>query len=246
MSNFEKLVLQKSDSFTTFGTASLYSKVTGTFDSTETSMYAEVVGLAGSTGYGGASLANQTERYLLATTSFESPSTYDVYASFDSSNMISTSQTINGYMSDSSSWTVTPTGHDNFSSLQSSLEDDGKHFVTYQNGNYYRYILLLDKNNLGSSGSGSGSSSAADTSLLSWAYSSQSATDPDTLIDWATHNPDYSITEDTTDWKTDILAKVTAKGLNIDSLVAEYLFEDSVRGNNMKITFKDYITNKIN
>lgn len=248
MSSYQKLLLQSTDDFTTFGSTALYTNVSGTFDATETSMYAEVIGLPSSTGYGGASLGNQTHRYLLATATKEDTSSgivYDANTTFDQNSMYTNSQTINGYLADNSGWTITPTGHTSFSAVQTALEDDGKHFITFAHpgANFTRYHLLIDKNNLGG---GSGSSSSSGTSLTSWAYSSQSATDPNVLLDWTTPTPDFTITPDSTDWKTDILAKVTAKGLNIDNLVVEYLFEQSIRHDYQKQSFKDYVINKIN
>ena len=240
MSNFQKILLQKADSFSTFGTTGLYTS-SSTFDSTETSMYAEVISLASSTGYGGASLANQTERYLFATTSFESPSTYDVYTSFDSSHMSSSSQTIDGYLSDSLNWTVTPSGHDNFTSLQSSLEDDGKHFITYQNGNYYRYILLIDKNNLANSSSGSGSSSAADTSLISWAYSSQTNSDPNQIIGWDAVTPTIAQQGTPLDWRTNLRNKITSSTHDKETLIFDYLVDEEMKRN---YTFHEYLAKK--
>jgi len=241
MSNFNKMLLARTDdlssSTTTWGNQTFYSS---TFDSTETSMYTAIVGLASTTLYGGASLGNQTERYLVAFTDFDSAtSTYNPYIH---GRLPTPAISVESFLSNTLS-AYTFSGGITFSAIQTSLEDDGKHFDngTYSGNNEIQYMLVVDKNNLTS-----GSSGSAATSLTSWAYSSQSATDPDILIDWTTPTPDFSITEDTTDWKADILTKVTAKGLNIDSLVADYLFEQSIRDINTKLSFKDYVISKIN
>lgn len=227
MSSYQKLLLQSTDDFTTFGSTALYTNASGTFDATETSMYAEVVGLASTTGYGGASLGNQTHRYLLATATHEDTSSgivYDANTAFDQTSMSNNSQTINGYLADNSGWTITPSGHTSFSAIQTALEDDGKHFITYEHSgaNFSRFHLLVDKNNLGG---GSGSSSSSSHSLTSWAYSSQSATNPDILIDWSTPTPDFSITPDTTDWKTDLDSAITTAGLTKQDLINDFLYE---------------------
>lgn len=227
----------------------LYTKPSGTFTNTQTSMYAEIIGLASTTNYGGASLGNQTERYLLAWCGTGSSPDSNVGSNqinhwSDGTNSLN--DFLNTYSSSSDNYVFNP-NNETFSSLTSSLEDDGQYFgditatISGTPDNYY--FMIIDKNNLGG---GSGSSSSSGTSLTSWAYSSQSATDPNVLLDWTTPTPDFSITEDTTDWKADILAKVTAKGLNIDSLVADYLFEQSIRDVTQKLSFKDYVINKIN
>ena len=249
MSNFTKLVLVKTDDFTQSITSTdiaLYTKPSGTFDSTETSMYAEVIGLASTTGYGGASLGNQSERYLMAYASWNS-SSYDSYTTSqyngDLSNLYSPNTILNNF--ESGNYTASPAGHQ-FSTFQTNLEDDGKHFITFNNsnGNDQFFFLIVDKNSLGG---GSGSSSSAGTSLISWAHSSQSETDPDTLIDWDNQQiSQVTYTDDSTDWKTDLLAKVTAKGLNIDNLLIDYQLEKSIDFRNKNITFKDYVINKIN
>ena len=229
MSSFQKLLLAKADSTTASTTNwALYNKPSGTFDSTETSMYAEVIGLASTTYYGGASLGNQTERYLMAVAFKETTSSGTVYDGQTSATYSSatTSTTMENILTPSSSpYTYTP-NHQSFIDMQTSLEDDGKHFIsttwTISGTTYDRYFLFVDKNSLGG---GSGSSSSSGTSLTSWAYSSQSSTDPNTLIDWTTPTPDYSITADTTDWQTDLIAKITAKGLTIQDLVNAYALE---------------------
>lgn len=255
MSQYQKLLLQSTDDFTTFGSTALYTNASGTFDATETSMYAEVVGLASTTGYGGASLGNQTHRYLLATATKQDSSSgivYDANTAFDQNYMSSNSQSINTYLADSSGWTVTPTGHTSFSAIQTSLEDDGKHFITYAHSgaSFTRYHLLIDKNNLGG---GSGSSSSSSSSAMSWAYSSQSATDPNVLLDWTTPTPDYSVTTDLTDWKADLKSKITAKGLSASDLLLDWELEmnnqhRSIDPNNQNTinNFIEYINKKIN
>ena len=241
MSTHTKLILHRSAlPSTVTSNWALYTKGSGTFENTESSMYAEVISLASTTGYGGASLSNQTERYLFAYAHKTDSLTSSTISHWgDGTHSIDT--WLNTYASSSTTFTFTP-NNETFSTIQSSLEDDGKYFFTVTDGGSDEYYgLIVDKTSLGS-----GSSSSSGTSLTSWAYSSQSATDPEILIDWTTPTPDYSITEDSTDWKADILAKVTAKSLDINSLIADYLLEDSVRTLNQKITLKDYLTYKIN
>lgn len=225
MSNYNKLLLGRADDFTTAHmNYAIYTKVSGTFDATETSMYSEVISLASTTGYGGASLSNQTERYLIAMTDFDaSTNNYNPYIStrIPSSNTSFEGlfqNTFNGY---------SPINSTSFSTIQTDLEDDGKHFFasTHSSNQETQYLLIVDKNNLSSSGGGSSSSSG--TSLTSWAYSSQSATDPNVLIDWTTPTPDYSITADSTDWQADLIAKITAKGLTIQDLANAYALENA-------------------
>lgn len=243
--SYTKLALSKTNDLSTSNTWALYTKPSGNFTNTETSMYSEVISLASTTGYGGASLGNQTERYLCAIAT-DGNSVVDAQTDAKYTDYLNNTRSVENVFSTESAYTFTP-NHTTFSAMQTALEDDGKHFITasatFGGAPYNIYFLIVDKNSLGG---GSGSSSSSGTSLTSWAYSSQSATDPNILLDWTTPTPDFSITEDTTDWKADILAKVTAKGLNIDSLVADYLFEQSIRDVTQKLSFKDYVINKIN
>lgn len=221
MSLHEKLLLGKTDDFTTAISWGLHTNSSTRFDHTETSMYSRVIGLPASTNFGGASLSNQTERYLVAMTDYDaSNNAYDPYiASRQPSGTLSVedllSQTFSAY---------TFSGGITFSAFQTSLEDDGKHFDTgtFSGNQETQYLLIIDKNNLGS---GSGSSSSSSHSLTSWAYSSQSATDPDILIDWATPTPDFSITQDTTDWSADLDTAITTAGLNKQNLINDFLYE---------------------
>jgi len=232
MSNYEKLALYKANDLTVASTTAnwgLFTNVTSTFDATETSMYSEVISLASSTGFGGASLGNQTERYLVAIATDKvtsSGTVYDDQTSAKRTDHMNNNRSLNDiFTSEGSVYTFTP-NHTSFSAAQTSIEDDGKHFIssTWAIGadTYNVYYLIIDKNNLGS---GSGSSSSSGTSLTSWAYSSQSATDPDILIDWSTPTPDFSITQDTTDWTTDLDSAITTAGLNKQNLINDFLYE---------------------
>ena len=251
MSSYNKLLLGKANDFTSAHiNYANYTKPSGTFDATETSMYAEVVGLASSTYYGGASLANQSERYLIAMTDFDaSTGNYNPYIHSRNPNNDGTgSVSFEGLFSGTFSG-YSPINSTTFSGIQTDLENDGKHFFasTHSTNQETQYLLIVDKNSLGS-----GSSSSSGTSLTSWAYSSQSATDPNILIDWSTPTPDYSITADSTDIKADIKAKVTAHGSNIDTLMLDYFLDHYIdqRQKNTQVTslnnFIEYINKKIN
>lgn len=219
------------------------------FVNTQTSMYTAVIGLQSSTGYGGASLGNQSERYLLAVagtgTEQDSNISSAYRAELNSGTGTSFSSWLADFLAHASGYGFTPDPYfNNFNALQDDLEDDGQYLghISLTDDNYT--YILIDKNTLGSTidGSASGSSAAADTSILSWAYSSQSATDPSILIDWVT-TPNFTITEDTTDWKQDIKNKITASSLSITTLIEDYLLEDSISPNLR--SFKDYVTYKL-
>lgn len=246
--SYQQLFLGKANSFTTTFSPALYTKPGGTFTNTETSMYSEVISLASTTYYGGASLANQTERYLIAIV-FANGGTADNGTSGQVSHYQSNNDTINSILSTyGSAYTFTP-NHTSFGAAQSALENDGKHFIAGDDGSGNTMdILLVDKNTLGG-----GSSSSSSSSLTSWAYSSQSATDPNVLIDWTTATPDYSITADSTDWKTDLKAKITAKGLTATDLLLDWELEMNNQHRNLDPNnqntinnFIEYINKKIN
>lgn len=248
MATVTKLLLHKTNDLSTYNSTdqwALYTNPSGNFETTQTSMYAEVIGLASTTNYGGASLGNQSAHRYLTAIAMDFGGSESAIGAYQSS-AISNSYNAFGFNDPSATFNPT-TGNANFSSIQSALEDDGQYFVSSQNGSNFLYTLHIDKNNLGNS---SGSSS---TSLTSWAYSSQSSTDPNILIDWATSpsaNFEYSAA-DTTDWKTDIKAKITAKSLNINDLLADYILESHnvermKSDSNYMNNFIEYINKKIN
>lgn len=251
-----KLLLHKTDDPSVDSTNwALYTKPSGTFTNTQTSMYAEIIGLASTTGYGGASLGNQTERYLLAwcgTGSSPDSNVGSSQLSHWSDGTNSLNDFLNTYASSSDNYVFNP-NNETFSALTSSLVDDGQYFaeitatISGTPDNYY--FIIIDKNNLGSGG---GSSSSSSHSLTSWAYSSTSATDPNILIDWATSPQFEYSTADTTDWKADLKSKITSKSLNINDLVADYILEThnvermSKKDTNYMNNFIEYINKKIN
>lgn len=194
MSNYQELALYKADDLTSSTTSSnwsLYTKPSGTFDATETSMYAEIISLASTTNYGGASLGNQTERYLVAIATHEDTSgsiVYDAQTSAKYNSHMSNGRSLNDIFTSESVYTFTP-NHTSFSALQTDLEDDGKHFISsvYSTGgtDYNVFYLIVDKNNLTG---GSGPSGGTTVDGYSWdtAYTADSTkygtwdfTDPD-------------------------------------------------------------------
>ena len=57
--SYQQLFLGKANDFTTSFSPALYTKPSGNFTNTETSMYSEVISLAATTLYGGGRLFNQ-------------------------------------------------------------------------------------------------------------------------------------------------------------------------------------------
>ena len=243
--SYTKLALSKTNDLSTSNTWALYTKPSGTFTNTETSMYSEVISLASTTGYGGASLGHQTERYLCAIAT-DGNNVVDSQTDAKYTDYLNNTRSVENVFSTESAYTFTP-NHTTFSAMQTALEDDGKHFITasatFGGAPYNIYFLIVDKNSLG------GSSSS--TSLTSWVYSSQSATDPNILMDWATAPQFEYSASDTSDWKTDLKSKITAKSLNINDLLADYILEThnvermSNESNYMN-NFIEYVNNKIN
>ena len=250
MSNYQQLALYKANDLTAATTTanwSLYTKPSGTFDATETSMYAEVVGLASTTNYGGASLSNQTERYLVVIASDENSSgsiTYDSQTSAKYNSHMSNGRSLNDIFSNESVYTFTP-NHTSFSALQTDLEDDGKHFIssTYSTGgtDYNVYYLIVDKNSLGSSGGSSGSSSSAANSLMSWAYSSQTSSDPNQIMGWNEVTPTINQVGTPLDWRVELRNKITSSSHDIENLIFDYLVDEEMKSN---YTFHEYLAKK--
>ena len=250
MSNYQELALYKANDLTTSTTSanwSLYTKPSGTFDVTETSMYAEIIGLASTTNYGGASLANQSERYLVAIASDSDTSgsvVYDAQTSAKYNSHMSNGRSLNDIFTSESVYTFTP-NHTSFSALQTDLEDDGKHFIssTFSTGgtDYNVYYLIVDKNNLGSSGGSSGSSSSAANSLMSWAYSSQSLTDPNQIMGWNEVTPTITQVGTPLDWRTELRNKITSSSYDIENLIFDYLVDEEMKSN---YTFHEYLAKK--
>ena len=250
MSNYTQLALYKADDLTVSTTTanwSLFTKPSGTFDATETSMYSEIISLASTTYYGGASLGNQSERYLVAIASDEDTSgtiVYDSQTSAKYTSHMNNGRSLNDIFSNESVYTFTP-NHTSFSALQTDLEDDGKHFIssTFSSGgtDYNVYYLIVDKNFLGSSGGSSGSSTSAANSVMSWAYSSPTSTDPDLIMGWNEVTPSIAQVGTPLDWRTDLRNKITSSSHDIENLIFDYLVDEEMKSN---YTFHEYLAKK--
>ena len=136
-------------------------------------------------------------------------------------------------------------GQTNTNALPTTTEFNSVEY-TNTSGTVTGWIVVYDSQ-YSSSSSGSGSSQGV--SQLSWAYSSQTATDPNIIMDWES-SPDFSITADTTDVKADIKAIVTAASLNINDLLVDFVLNShNDKRNNQsdyRDNFVDYIYSRIN
>ena len=241
MPNYNQLLLGKADDFTTAHlNYAVYTKPSGTFDATETSMYSEVIGLASTTLFGGASLGNQTERYLIAMTDFRSDT--NAYNPYIASRIPSSAVSFEGLFSGEFA-SYSPINSTTFSGIQTDLEDDGKHFFasTYSGNTETQFLLIVDKNNLGSSGGSSGSSSSAANSLMSWAYSSQTSSDPDQIMGWNAVTPTIAQVGTPLDWRTELRNKITSSSHDIENLIFDYLVDEEMKSN---YTFHEYLAKK--